>query len=132
MKRVTYSWKAGSRMPADRIGDRAAKGYRNTQIGQGDCRGHAKRLELAGPKKPAGQQPEHFYSRCCITNKPQGAAANKPKANPELRLTGRRVHLVCVHQLHRELAIGQALPAEAGVALQQHVRVGVVHRVHHL
>lgn len=49
-----------------------------------------------------------------------------------VRRTRRRVHLVGVHELHGEPAVARALKPEAGVALQQHVRVGVVHRVRHL
>jgi hypothetical protein len=50
----------------------------------------------------------------------------------QLLLTGRGIHLVCIHELHREAAGRQVVEAEAGVALQQHVGIGMVHSVVHL
>ena len=61
-----------------------------------------------------------------------GGQAGGHNKEAQLLLTGRGIHLVCVHELHREAAGGQVVEAEAGVALQQHVGVGVVHSVVHL
>lgn len=83
-------------------------------------RGRTMQMRRAGGAEARGRG--RLLYRCGVGQQPHPTAA----------LTRRRVQLVCLHQLHAHAAVGAVLKAEAGVALQQHVRVGVVDGVRDL